>query len=437
LPVLVAVPFAYGLAGLAIRHAEIAGGFSWATGFSEVAHRIAWMSGPVHYLHPFFGAWFPISISVVAAVVAGRILFLLFRPVVVARVIDRSPHEEAELRKLALADHGTLAYFVLRDDKDVFFNDEGTAALGYRQVGGVALVAGDPIGDPSTWPALVERFADHAHVRGWSLSAIGLSRTAADAFEALGCKIVYLGDEAVVDARVFTLEGRAIRKVRWACSRLEREGYTIEWHRSGALHPDLKRALLHVSSAWKGEMDERGFSMSLGRLFDPRDADCLVVVARDPLGDVRGFLHFVPAGPHGYSLDVMRRDRNAAPGINEWLIARTLEHLRMLDVHEVSLNFAFMRGVIRPDGEQSRLSRLQRWVVLKLGPYFQIESLYRFNNKFGPEWRERFGACEDTLAMPAVLVAALRAERVVDFPSLRRREKERVPASVGGEASVP
>jgi lysyl-tRNA synthetase class 2 len=174
--------------------------------------------------------------------------------------------------------------------------------------------------------------------------------------------------------------------------------------------------------------------MSLGRLFDPRDGDCLVAVARDAEGRVRGFLHFVPAGPHGYSLDVMRRDHDSAPGINEWLIARTLEHLHGLGVHEVSLNFAFMRAVIRPESEQGAMSRLQRWIVLKLGPWFQIESLYRFNNKFGPDWRQRFGACEDRLAMPGVVLAAMRAEKFIELPALRqgaRRTKRRDKVQAG------
>jgi lysyl-tRNA synthetase class 2 len=347
LPFLIAVPFAYGVTGLALRSSDLADGFTWSAALSEVAYRIVWMSGPIVYTHRFFGGWFPFSISVVALVVAIYILFLTFRPVV-GMALHRTAADETDLRRLALADKGTLAYFLLRDDKQVFFNQERTAALGYRQVGGVALVSGDPVGDQAAWPRLVALFADHAHINGWSLSGIGLSETAGSAFAGVGCRLVYLGDEAIIEPSSFSLEGRAIRKVRWACARMEREGYTVEWHRSGDLGPDLRRALLHVSSAWKDGAEERGFSMSLGRLFDPRDGDCLVAVARDREEAVRAFLHFVPAGPHGYSLDVMRRDHDTPPGINEWLIARTLEQTASMGVREVSLNFAFMRAVIRP-----------------------------------------------------------------------------------------
>ena len=44
------------------------------------------------------------------------------------------------------------------------------------------------------------------------------------------------------------------------------------------------------------------------------------VAARDAEGSLRGFLHFVPWGPDGASLDVMRRDRLAPSWLNDFLV---------------------------------------------------------------------------------------------------------------------
>ena len=59
--------------------------------------------------------------------------------------------------------------------------------------------------------------------------------------------------------------------------------------------------------------------MALGRVVDPRDPDCVLVVARQD-GVMRAFLQFVPWGTDGMSLDLMRRDRTADAGVNELLI---------------------------------------------------------------------------------------------------------------------
>jgi lysyl-tRNA synthetase class 2 len=50
----------------------------------------------------------------------------------------------------------------------------------------------------------------------------------------------------------------------------------------------------------------------------------------------------------------------------------------------------------------------------------QIESLYRFNGKFGPIWEPRFVCYPGAADLPRVAVAILRAEGFL--PSLRRRE---------------
>ena len=48
------------------------------------------------------------------------------------------------------SEHGadSLAYFALRRDKSYFFSPSGSSFLAYRVIGGTALVAGDPIGEP-------------------------------------------------------------------------------------------------------------------------------------------------------------------------------------------------------------------------------------------------------------------------------------------------
>ena len=78
--------------------------------------------------------------------------------------------------------------------------------------------------------------------------------------------------------------------------------------------------LAAAADAWRGDAVERGFSMALSRLGDPADPDCVLVTARRPDGSLCGLLHFVPWGPDGLSLDLMRRARDADNGINEFMV---------------------------------------------------------------------------------------------------------------------
>jgi lysyl-tRNA synthetase, class II len=195
--------------------------------------------------------------------------------------------------------------------------------------------------------------------------------------------------------------------------------------RSGDLSPAEVTALDELSRRWRGDSAERGFSMSLGRLFDQRDPDMLVVAARDADGRVRGFLHLVPWGADGASLDVMRRDRAAPSWLNDFLVVEATRHLPELGVQRLSLNFSFLRAVLAAGsgpGVPGRL-RVARWLLRRLSGPFQIETLYRFNRKFNPDWQPRYLAIEALEELPRVALATMRAEGLLAAPWRLRRPR--------------
>jgi lysyl-tRNA synthetase, class II len=63
-----------------------------------------------------------------------------------------------------------------------------------------------------------------------------------------------------------------------------------------------------------------------------------------------------------------------------------------------------------------RRLRLARWLLRRLSGAFQIETLYRFNRKFQPDWQPRYLVVEAPEALPQVGLATLRAEGLLDLP---------------------
>src|SRR5207248_7930838 len=119
----------------------------------------------------------------------------------------------------------SLSFFALRRDKSFFFSPTRRAFLAYRVVSGAALVSGDPVGDEGEFDALLAEFRRVAHARGWRLAILGASAESLDRYKLLGMRAIPIGNEAVLDPREFSLEGRAIRKVRQSVSRLTKSGY--------------------------------------------------------------------------------------------------------------------------------------------------------------------------------------------------------------------
>lgn len=162
--------------------------------------------------------------------------------------------------------------------------------------------------------------------------------------------------------------------------------------------------------------------MALGRIGGPGD-DCCVVVTATQDGVLRALLHFVPWGPDGLSLDLMRRDRSAQPGLNDFLIVEAIKAAQDLGVKRISLNFAAFRAALER-GERigaGPILRAWRRVLLFMSRWFQIESLYKFNAKFCPEWAPRFMVFPGTRDAIRIALAALEAEAFLVWPSIELR----------------
>jgi lysyl-tRNA synthetase class 2 len=159
--------------------------------------------------------------------------------------------------------------------------------------------------------------------------------------------------------------------------------------------------------------------MALGRVGGAGDDDCVVATATQD-GVLRGLLHFVPWGADGLSLDLMRRDRAAQPGVNDFLIVETIKAAPQLGVKRISLNFAVFRAALAR-GERigaGPVSRAWRAVLLLLSRWFQIESLYKFNAKFCPAWVPRFFVFPGAGDALRVGLAAMEAEAFLVWPKL-------------------
>jgi lysyl-tRNA synthetase class 2 len=235
-------------------------------------------------------------------------------------------------------------------------------------------------------------------------------------YEHAGMRSHYLGDEAVIDVASFSLEGRAMRPVRQASNRTKNFGLTTEIYREGDLDPTLRRALIGIAERHRAGAPERGFSMALDDLLSGRDRDCVVVVCRDQSGAPIAFQRYVPCrAGRGLSLDAMRRDAIGPNGVNERMIVDAVEWARAHDVEEVSLNFAAFKGIIEEGACLSRVQAAEAWVIKRLNPYFQIESLLNFNAKFHPRWVPRYLVYRSTGDLAAVSIAALSAEAFLPF----------------------
>jgi lysylphosphatidylglycerol synthetase-like protein (DUF2156 family) len=367
-----------------------------------------------------FDRYFAPSLLVIGIAIVAVALFLLSRPVVDRRL---TTGRAAEFRARDIVRrHGksTLDYFALRSDKQWFFYRDSLVA--YAIYGGICLIAPDPIGPRNereqVWGAF-RRFADD---HGWVPAIMGAGEDWLPIYRESGMHNVYIGDEAVVDIQKFSLAGGGKKGLRQAHNRIKKYGYTATFHDPSQLDHTVAAELISLMGLSRRGDQERGFSMMLGRIFDPRDQGLLLTVVHGPDGHPAAMCQFVPAtGINGYSLDLMRRDPGEHPnGLLDFALCSTIEHLKASGAGGLSLNFAALRSTLAGEKGDSTVQRAERWFLKRVSSFAQIETLWRFNAKYDPDWLPRYVAFDTAEHLVPVVMAILRAESLWEIPVLGR-----------------
>ncbi len=349
-------------------------------------------------------------------------IFLILIPVwLYFRRIEPTPkmstNELEIVKKLIKHDleQDSLGYFATRLDKSVIWAKNQKAGIAYRVQGGVMLASGDPFGEYSLWPEAIEEFLTVAKEHAWTPAVMGASDHGGEIWvEKAGMLAIDIGDEAIINVANFTLEGRSMSNVRQMVNRIKRKGYTSDTSKFCELEPALQQEMRDLAKKWRYGAPERGFSMSMDRFGEEIDQDTYITIARQD-GAIKGLLYFVPWTTNRLSLDRMQREKNTDPGVSELMIVSTVEYAAEHGLTHVSLNFAAFRSLFERADKISAgpIVRGTRNIIRLLSNWFQVESLYRFNAKFQPEWETRYVLYPKASDVVTVGWAALRAEKFI------------------------
>ena len=248
-----------------------------------------------------------------------------------------------------------------------------------------------------------------------------------------GMRDLYIGDEAVVDCTTFSVEGGKKKGLRQAVNRIAKYGYRLEFFDPSRLDEELQCSLVALMSESRQGQVERGFSMTLGRVFDPDDSGLLLAVAFGPDDVPVAFCQFVPApGIDGYSLDLMRRSHGEHPnGLLDFVVVGTIDHVRDSGMRGLALNFATMRAVLAGERVDAAATRRALVATAPVGVDADRVAL-ALQRQVRPEWCPRYAAYDSYgLFVPAALAVA-RAESFWELPVIGRFLVPSAPKAEGG-----
>ncbi len=415
--------WAFLAAGAAVTLVEtaLAVAGAWSTlslpnDLGDVATGIAdWMS----FGDPAANSWFGTNPWVAALAILARACVLLALLAMLRPEGEDAPDDELRRHVRGIAaeyGRGALLPFQTADDKRWFCPAGREAAVAYGRDGRVAVVVGDAFGRPDDqWPVFAE-FVDACRRRDWIPVVYQASEAHAERLRHAGFQLSPIGREAILELPDFSLAGSRRANLRHTVTRARRGGITVRWFPDGiaASDPALLSQLAAVDAAWRAHAGpDMRFTING---FDPEDlARRPLVVAFEPDGRPAAFATFQSTGcDGGWVLDLLRRIRGGTPGAMEWCLAEAAERFRDIGATRLSLGLAPLTG-LDPAGERVE-ERALAAIARLVRPFYDVEGLAFFKDKFAPRWETRYAAVPGRVHLVGLVLALAR----LHLGSLRR-----------------
>ena len=345
---------------------------------------------------------------------AARVGLLLATISVLAAVSERPPDEHVVRRARRVGRRygkGALLPFQLGPDVRQFLLPGQAGVVAYGQAGRMAVALGDPMGRPE---AAWETFAAFVASRGEmdQIAAVyQASGTSRGMLAALGFRSIRVGMEAIVDLKLFRLEGSRRANLRHTVSRASRGGVLVGWYPDGVRGKSarpIREGMKAVDRAWLSRAGAQLRFTIHG--FDPEELarrDIAVAVAREADKGISAFATFRPTGTDGgWVLDLIRRAPECTPGALESCIVEAAERLRDSGVPTLSLGLAPLYGL--DAGAASREERFLAMIGRLVRPFYDVTGLAFFKSKFDPYWEPRYAAVRGRFDLLRLGVALLR-----------------------------
>ena len=363
-----------------------------------------------------FGSFFINSIYIVGASTLTYAIWMLLRPVLLRTT---ATEEETERAKEIIQQwgHSSLARFCLLPDKSYYFSPTGKTVIAYVAKGKSAIALGDPIGSPEDLKDAIIGYQEFCRRNDWYPAFYQTLPDNIDIYRTLGFRILKIGEEAIIDLKSFTLQGKAGRHLRPSVNKFQKLGYQVKFY-PPPIDPELLDELKIISDEWLKEMEGAEKQFSLGWFDRDYLGSCEIAVVENQTGRAFAFANVVPEYQlNEVTIDLMRKRTAAEKGTMDFLFISMFDHYQSSSYDSFNLGLSALSGV----GESKDAPRLEKalnYLYEHLNRFYNFKGLHGFKEKFSPRWSPRYLIYPNLTSLPDVVVTLVRADsgdRLLDY----------------------
>jgi len=336
----------------------------------------------------------------------ASIIFLIFS-LIWPYILRNSPlPEEIEKAQTIIRDYGksSLDYFKLYPDKQIFLPPGYNSFISYKVSGNFAVVLEDPVApDREKMKKIITKFHEYCFENGLKDIYYRVPKESLPVYYELSKKSLFLGQEAVVDLSVFSLEGGEKKSIRNALNKISERGYMTHVH-TPPLKDGLIQKLKTVSEEWLKEAERKEITFSQGVFEEKEIKNQTVLTAENSEEKIMAFLNIIPdfvANEGTY--DLLRKTVDAPNGIMDFMLVELFKYFKSQGLQYVNLGMAPMSGMDEP---QKFTERSMKFAYEKIRSFSHYKGQREYKEKFSPVWYDKYLIYDndyDLVSVPSVL----------------------------------
>lgn len=269
----------------------------------------------------------------------------------------------------------------------------------------------DPVGPSDEIEEIIKDFAQFCQDNDWGVGFHQALPDLLQIYEKLGFRKLKLGDEAITDLTVFSMEGKERKTLRHTINKLEESGMMFVGYQP-PLSGEVLIQLEKVSHEWLKISGHRERGFTLGKFDIAYVQDTPIFAAVDPHGAIQAFVNLIPSYHQGEAtIDLMRRRADSPNGIMDFVFVKLLLHLKSQGYQRFNLGMAPMSG-FRDEEKGTPEEKAIHFFFQHLNFLFSYKGLYHYKAKFASLWEPRYAIYKNPLDLPRM---ALAVEKISEF----------------------
>lgn len=283
--------------------------------------------------------------------------------------------------------NSSLDYFKTLEDKTLYFSENLNAFIAYRVANNFAIVLEEPVCADEEKIEAIQEFENFCKSIGLKSAYYRVGEKSLPIFKNFKKQKLLIGQEGIIDAEKFNLQGKNRKSLRNGINALEKKGYYSEWIKA-PLSEETINQLQSVSDEWLNEFDKKEILFAEGKF----DKDILknqdVIVLRDPDEKIVTFLNIIPDfAPDETTYDMFRRTADSPNGAMDAVILKLIETTKEMKKKYVNIGLTPLGGITEPN---NIVENAMKFAYQRFGTFKQYKTLRDFKEKYADFWENKY-----------------------------------------------